>query len=115
MCRNRKTRDVNEVEQEADQDRTGKNSIDSVSINSIQFNKNHFLLTTNLKMSADQNSIMVPYKVDYATAHIQKIFPKVTNEQLATTKNKNILLKVYNRATITQLRTCTVEVEHKND
>ena len=42
-------------------------------------------------------------------------FPKVTNEQLATTKNKNILLKMYNKTTITQLGTCRVEVDHKNN
>ena len=43
-----------------------------------------------------------------------KLLPKVTNEQLATTENKNILLKMYNKTTITQLGTCTVQVEHKN-
>ena len=43
----------------------------------------------------------------------KKIFPKATNGQLATTKN--ILLKTYNKTTVTQLRKCTVEVEHKNN
>ena len=31
------------------------------------------------------------------------------------TKNGNILLKLYNKTTITKLGTCTVEVEHKNN
>ena len=61
-----------------------------------------------LKTSVGQNSIIVPYKIDTGSdgnimpEHIfKKLFPEVTNEQLATTKNKHILLKVYNKATIT--------------
>ena len=46
---------------------------------------------------------------------LKKMFPKITNEQLAATKIENILLKMYNRTSITQLGTCTVEVEHKNN
>ena len=55
---------VNEMEQEAVQDSTEENSIDSVSINSIHFNKNCSVLTAKFKMSADPNNMMVPYKVD---------------------------------------------------
>ena len=79
------------------------------------------MLTTNLKMSAGPNNMMVPYKVDIGSdsyimpLHIYKIFPKVINEQLVTTKNKNILLKIYNKTTLSQLGTCTVEVEYKNN
>ena len=91
---------MNDVEQEAFQDSAEENSIGMVSINSIYFNKNHFVLTVNLKMSASQNNIMVPYKVDTGSdgnimpLHIfKKLFPKITNEQLVANKNKNILLK----------------------
>ena len=44
----------------------------------------------------------------------KKLFPSITNEQLATTKNKNVPLKTYNKTTITQLGTCTVTVENNN-
>ena len=44
----------------------------------------------------------------------KKLSSKVTNEQLVT-KNKHILLKTYNKTTITQLGMRTVLVEHKNN
>ena len=46
------------------QDSAGENNIDSVNMNSVHFNKNHSILTANLKMLAGPNNIMVPYKVD---------------------------------------------------
>ena len=65
---------------------------------------------------------MVLYKVDTGSdgnimpLHIyKKLFPKITNKQLVATKNKNILLNMYNKTTISQLDTCTVEIEHKNN
>ena len=54
---------MNEVEQEADQGDAGKD-IESVSMNSIQFNKNCSVLAAHLKTSAGQNNIMVPHKID---------------------------------------------------
>ena len=76
----------------------------------------------NLKTSAGPNNIMVPYNVDTGSdgnimsLHIyKKLFPNITKEQLAANKNKNILLKMYNKTTITQLGTCTVEIEHINN
>ena len=73
-------------------------------------------------MSAGPNNIMVPYKADTGNdgnimpLHIyKKLFPKITNEQLVATENKNILLKMYNKTTVTQLDAYTVEVEHKNN
>ena len=65
---------------------------------------------------------MVPYKIDTGSdgnimpLHMyKKLFPNITNVQLSTTKNKNVLLKTYNKTTITQLGMCTVIVEHKNN
>ena len=91
---------MNEVEHEAAQDSAEKNKMDLLSINSIHLKK---LLCTNSKlkkMSAGPYNIMVPYNVDMGSdgnimpLHIyKKLFPKITNEQLAATKNKNILLK----------------------
>ena len=79
-----------------------------MNINSIHFNKNCFVITANLKTSANLNNVMVPYKVDTDSdgnimpLHIyKKLFPKVTNEQFAATKNNNILSKTYNKTTIT--------------
>ena len=55
---------MNEVEQETAQDSAEENSIDSVNINSIHFNKNFSLITAKLKMSTGINNVIVPYKVD---------------------------------------------------
>ena len=94
--------------------------VETVSINSVQFNINCSVLTVNLKTSAGQNSITVPYKIDTGCdgnlmpMHIfKKLFLGVTNEQLAATINKCILFKTYNKITITQLGMCKVVVEHK--
>ena len=53
---------MNEVQQEAVQIDAGEDT-ELVSINSIQFNKNPSMLTTNFKISAGQSNIMVPYKI----------------------------------------------------
>ena len=69
-----------------------------------------------------QNSISVPYKIDTGSngnimpLHIfKKLFPGVTNVWLVETINKHILLKHYNKRPITQLGTCKVTIEHKNN
>ena len=61
-------------------------------------------------MSTGKNNIMVSYKIDTDTVgnimpmHMyKKLFLNITNEQITKTKNKNGLLKMYNRTTITQL------------
>ena len=53
-----------------------------VSINSVYFNKNHSILTANLKTSVGRNSISVLYKIDMGSngkimsLHIfKKLFP----------------------------------------
>ena len=51
---------MNEVEQETVQDNPRENNIEWVSINSIQFNKNHSVSNANFKMLAGQNNIVVP-------------------------------------------------------
>ena len=105
------------MEQEAAQDSAEENSIDSVNINLIHFNKNW-----SIKTSASINNVVVPYKVDtdsYDTImplHIyKKLLPKITSEQLAAAKNESIKLKTYYKPKITQLHTCAVELEHKNN
>ena len=44
----------------------------------------------------------------------KKLFPRVTNEQSAETKNSSIQLKMFNKTTITQLGTCILKIEHNN-
>ena len=85
---------MNEVEQEAVQGDAGE-GIESVSIDSIQLNKNCSVLTANLKTSAGHSNIIVPYMMDTGSngnimlLHMyKKLFPTVTNEQIATAKNK---------------------------
>ena len=91
---------MNELQQETGQDNAEDNSIDSVNINSIYFNKKHSILTANLKTSAGPNNVMVPCKVDMGSdenimpLHIYKeLFPNKVSEQLAATKDSNIQLK----------------------
>ena len=93
---------MDEVEQEAVQGDASKEN-ELVSIYSIQLNKKHSVLTANLKMSAGQNNLMVPYKIDTGShgnimlLHMyNKLLPSITNEQLATTKSKNVLIKQQN-------------------
>ena len=95
---------MNKVEQEEDQYSGEETNINSVSINSIHFNTNYSILTVILKMSAGPNNMTVPYKVDTSSdvnlmpLHIYKnCFLKTSNEQLAATKNKNILLTEYKK------------------
>ena len=64
----------------------------------------------------------MPYKIDTGSdsnimpQHIfKKLLPGVTNVQLAETINKHIMLKSYNKTTITQIGTCKVIIKHKNN
>ena len=89
---------MNEVEQEAVQDSAEENSIDSVIINSTHFKKNSSILTVNLKTSAGPNKVNKGSNGNIMPLHIYKtLFPKITNEQSAAPKTKNILLKTYNK------------------
>ena len=95
------------MEQETAQDSREESSIDLVNINSIHFNKNYSVIIAHLKTSTDKNSVIVPYEVDTSSdgnimpLHTyQKLFPRITNEQLAATQNKSIQLKMYNKTTL---------------
>ena len=45
----------------------------------------------------------------------KKLFPNIDNDQLVATVSKCILLKTYNKTTVTQLGTCKVIIEHKSN
>ena len=64
VCRSKRMRAVNEVEHETGQGSTDEGNIDLVNINSINFKKNHSVITANPKLSANKSSLIVPYKVD---------------------------------------------------
>ena len=72
-------------------------------------------------MLAGKTSVNIKYKIDTSsdvnimpTYLFEKLFPNITNEQLVATVNKHILLKMYNKTTLTQLRTCKVIIKPKN-
>ena len=78
--------------------------IDTVNINLITLNSKWLAITANLKMSSNQVSVVISYKVDKGSdgnmkpLHLyKKLFPRATIEQLAATKIKNIQLKSYNK------------------
>ena len=64
VCRSRRARAINKVEQETVQASAEESSIDLVNINSIHFNNNHSVITENVKTSGSKNSVIVPYKVN---------------------------------------------------
>ena len=81
----KKSRPVNEIEQEAIQENTG-DDFEMVSINSVYFNKNCSILMAKLKILIVKNSMPIPYKKDTRNEsnikpwHIcKKLFPGVTN------------------------------------
>ena len=45
--------------------------------------------------------------------YIKILFPYITKDQLAETRNKRITLKTYHKTSIIQLGTCKVTIEHK--
>ena len=101
VCRSRRARAMNKVEQEAFQDSAEENSIDSVSINSIYFNKNCSILTVNLKKCL-QVQIISWYHITVDTGSdgnimplhkFKKVFPQITSEQLVATKNNKYSIK----------------------
>ena len=85
ICRSKKSRAVNEMEQEAIQENTSKD-FEMVSINSVYFNKNHCVLMANLKTLVGKSSMSIPYKIDTKNDGnirpwyiFKKLFPGVTN------------------------------------
>ena len=61
------------------------------------------MLIANLQTSSNKVIITVPYKVDMGSNGniiplyiYKKLYPKATMEQLATIRNTNIKLKMYN-------------------
>ena len=99
---------------------TPEDHIDTLNINSINFNSKHSAATANIKTLSNQVWIIVPYKVDTGSDWnimpfniFQILFPRATKEQLVTRGNKNTQ-KTYSRTTLTQLSICKVKLKHNN-
>ena len=91
VCQSRKSRVVNEMEQEVSQEYT-EDDLEMVSINSVCFNKICSLLTAKLETFVDNNNMVIPYKIDTGSDGIimplyifKNLFPRVTDSQLAKT------------------------------
>ena len=92
FCTSERNRTINNLEQELDQHHE-EDHIDMVDINSIIFNSKQSVITSNIKTSSNQVSIIVPYNVDTGSdgdimpLHLYKrLFPVSTEEQLVATK-----------------------------
>ena len=95
----RRSTAVHNIEQVPDQCKVEEDYIDVVDINLFIFNSKWLAITTNLKTSSNQVSVVISYKEDMGSCcnimslHLHKKYFLGTKEQLETTKNKNIQLK----------------------
>ena len=103
------------MEQEMSQEYS-EGEIETVSINSVHMNKNQSMLTAKLEMCTGNNILTVPYKIDIMPWYIfVKLFPRVTEAKLKKNMKKHIKLKTYNKTVITQLGTCMVIIDCKDN
>ena len=108
-------------EQEMSQEYS-EGKIETVSINSIHKNKKQSMLTAKLEMHTGNNKLTVPYKIDTGSDDsimpwyaFKKLFPRVTEAELKKNIKKHIKLKTYNKTVITQLGTCVVIIDYKDN
>ena len=106
-----------EVSQEYREDR-----IEMVSINSVYMNKNWSMLTAKLEMHACDNKITILYKIDTGNDGnimpwyiFKKLFPRVAEAKLEKTVKTHIKLKTCNKTVTTQLGTCVVIIDYKDN
>ena len=119
VCHSRKSRVINEMEQEVSQEYT-EHDLEMVSINSVCFTKNYSMLTTKLEMYIGNKNMVIQYKIDIGSDGnimpwyiFKNLFPRVIKSQLVKTIKNHIKLKTYNKTFITQLGICTVTIEYK--
>ena len=74
--------------------------VDTLTTNSFNFNSIHLVIVEQLNTSCSQNSAIIPYKIDKDShGNIMQcpiftiLFPRATNQQLAATRNRNVMLK----------------------
>ena len=120
-CHNKRSRVINEMEQEMSQEYS-KGKIETVSINSAHMNKNWSMLTAELETCTNNSKLTVPYKIDTGSDGdimpwyiFKQLFPRVMEAELEKTIKKHIKLKTYNETVITQLGTCVVVINYKDN
>ena len=119
VYRSRRNTTVHNIEEDPYQCSVEEDHIDMVNINSIIFNSKWLAITANPKILSSQVSIKIPYKVDKSSdgnimpLHLyKKLFPMQKR-----TIGGNVLknqIKMYNKATVTQLGICKVKLEHNS-
>ena len=80
------------------------------------------MLTAKLDTHAGDNKITISYKIDTGSDGnimpwyiFKKLFPRVTETELAKTIKNHIKLKMYNKTVIAQLGTCAVIINYKDN
>ena len=98
-----------------------EDEIQMMSINSVYMNRNQLVVTTKLDMHAGDNKITIQYKIDIGSDSnimpwciFKKLFPKVTEAELAKTINNHIKLKCITTV-IAQLGMCVVFINYKDN
>ena len=121
VCHSKRRRVVNKIEVEMSQEYS-KGEIETVSIDFVHMNKNWSLLTGELEMHAGNNKILVLYKIDTGSEgnikpyHIfKRLFKNISEAELKKTTKRHIKLKTYNKTVITQLSTCAVTINFKDN
>ena len=78
------------------------------------------MLTAKLDMCVGNINVIIPYKIDTGSDSnimswyiFKKLFPRVTESQLAKTIKSQIKLKINNKIFITQLGMCMVTINYK--
>ena len=121
VCHSRRSRVVNEMEQEASQEYKEDN-IKMVSISPVYMNKNQSMLTAKLDTNAGNNKVIILYKIHTGSNGnimlwyiFKKLFPRVTEAELMKTIKNHIKLKTYNKTVIAQLGTCMLIINYKDN
>ena len=109
------------MEQEVSQEYR-EDEIEMVSINSVYMIKNQSMLTAKLDTYTGDNKITIPYKIDTGSDGnimpwyiFKKLFPRVTEAELAKTIKNHIKLKTYNKTVIVQVGMCMVIINYKDN
>ena len=121
VCCSTRSRAVNKIEVEMSQEYS-EGKIETVSIDSVHMNKNWSLLIAELETHAGNTKIIVPYKIDTGREgnimplHIfKRLFKNITEAKLKKTIKRHIQLKTYTKTVITQLGSCAVTINFKDN
>ena len=96
VCKSKRDHAVHELQVEMVQDSQDE-EIETVSINSIDLNKNLSLIKTHLEMQVGKNTVEIPYKIDTGSKGnilplyiFKKLFKDMMDEQLEKSIKNNI-------------------------